>query len=362
MVGLQFFIQKSYRQSAGDSLALLINTDSGIVNIDTNVVIHNSSLTVEGGNATTSGQFKIDVAAFNNDLQPGTKTGDVLVSARRGDGTPPSSSTDLWNCAEIPGIRTSAFFHEFDLSPCPSDFNDVLKVLRIDEDGVTINTTYTSPPPSTAYTWQGAKTTINGDLLVNGQASFSQPLLLTTSQTWTTNGWHLPLSIDDAHALKFNGGATNYGLGSTSSTGNFYLFSTTTNGTSAAADYRLIMSPDGDFGINTAPNNQYKLSVNGDIRAKKVRVETGWSDFVFDKNYALPKLSDVENYIATHHHLPEIPSAAEVEKNGVELGTMQSKLLQKVEELTLYVIQQQKEMEELKKQNAEMLKAIANKH
>lgn len=102
------------------------------------------------------------------------------------------------------------------------------------------------------------------------------------------------------------------------------------------------------IGIGTA-NPRYKLDVNGTIRAKEVIVETGWADFVFDDNYDLPSLRDVEAHINKHKHLPGIPAESEVKENGVNLGEMNVKLLQKIEELTLYVIEQQKEIDALKK-------------
>lgn len=104
-------------------------------------------------------------------------------------------------------------------------------------------------------------------------------------------------------------------------------------------------------GIGIGTNNpQYKLDVNGTIRAKEVKVETGWADFVFAPDYQLPTLSEVEAHIKEHKHLPGIPTEAEVKENGTNLGEMNVKLLQKVEELTLYMIQQNKEIESLKKE------------
>lgn len=96
----------------------------------------------------------------------------------------------------------------------------------------------------------------------------------------------------------------------------------------------------------------YKLYVEDGILTEKIKVAlsstTQWSDFVFNDNYNLKPLAEVENYVKENKHLPEIPSADEVVKNGIDLGNMDSKLLQKIEELTLYVIQQQKEIETLK--------------
>ena len=100
----------------------------------------------------------------------------------------------------------------------------------------------------------------------------------------------------------------------------------------------------GKLGIGTVNPGSWKLAVNGSIRAKEIKVETGWSDFVFYADYKLPTLKEVEKHIKEKGHLKDIPSAKEVEKNGILLGEMNSKLLQKIEELTLYTIQQQKEI------------------
>lgn len=106
----------------------------------------------------------------------------------------------------------------------------------------------------------------------------------------------------------------------------------------------------GNVGIGT-DNPKNKLEVAGTIRATEVKVEAmPWADFVFDKEYKLRSLEELENHINKHKHLPDIPSEVEVNENGVSLGEMQAKLLQKIEELTLYVIELKKENIEIKKQ------------
>ena len=117
------------------------------------------------------------------------------------------------------------------------------------------------------------------------------------------------------------------------------------------------------IGTNQIPSG-YRLAVKGKVIAEEVKVETGWSDFVFEKDYDLPTLKEVENHIKEKGHLKDIPSAQEVAENGILLGQMDSKLLQKIEELTLYTIAQEKkihslekmesEMKEIKKQNKEL--------
>src|SRR5690606_11154189 len=92
------------------------------------------------------------------------------------------------------------------------------------------------------------------------------------------------------------------------------------------------------------------LSVKGMIRSSEIKVDTGpWPDYVFEDNYQLPDLKDTESFIKINKHLPEIPPAKEVSKNGILLGEMNMKLLKKVEELTLHLIAEHKEKEEMKK-------------
>lgn len=112
----------------------------------------------------------------------------------------------------------------------------------------------------------------------------------------------------------------------------------------------IYIHTNGNVRIGTGTMNPTKaLEVNGTIRSKEVIVEiTNWSDFVFDNNYNLMSLKDTESFIKQNGHLPNVPSAAEVEKEGVQLGEMNAILLQKVEELTLYVIELQNQIDEFK--------------
>jgi hypothetical protein len=95
------------------------------------------------------------------------------------------------------------------------------------------------------------------------------------------------------------------------------------------------LDTNGNVGIGTS-DPQSKLAVDGTVTTKEVVItETGWADFVFEDDYVLPSLEEVERYIDEHGRLPEIPSAAEVQANGARLGEMQTKLLQKIEELRI---------------------------
>lgn len=114
-------------------------------------------------------------------------------------------------------------------------------------------------------------------------------------------------------------------------------------------------------GIGTDnPDGNFRLSVDGKIKAKGIKVQANWSDFVFKPGYNLRTVKEVESFIKENGHLPEIPSEQEVTENGVELGEISSKLLQKIEELTLYIIEQDKRLENLEKEN-ENLKTANSK-
>ncbi len=105
-----------------------------------------------------------------------------------------------------------------------------------------------------------------------------------------------------------------------------------------ASSYNFIS---GNVGIGiTSP--RYKLDVAGTIRAEEILVKTTGADFVFDENYQLLPLNEVESFITENKHLPEIKSAQEMQENGVNVSELQTKLLQKIEELTLYILQQEK--------------------
>jgi hypothetical protein len=134
-------------------------------------------------------------------------------------------------------------------------------------------------------------------------------------------------------------------------------FTISTTGGGTWSD-KFVLTNAGNVGIGTV-NPQSLLAVNGTITSKEVNVTlTGWSDYVFHTSYNLRPLSQVESFIKENKHLPEIPSAKEVEANGVNLGEMDALLLKKIEELTLYMIEMKKENEEMKKENKLMKQEI----
>jgi len=116
---------------------------------------------------------------------------------------------------------------------------------------------------------------------------------------------------------------------------------------------------DGYVGIGTAIPDE-KLTVKGTIHSEEIRVESVGADFVFASDYNLMPLAETEAYIKANHHLPEVPSAAEMQESGLELGKMNILLLQKIEEMTLHQIEMNKLLLEQQKQLEVQNQKIAN--
>ncbi|MBV8252992.1 MAG: hypothetical protein JO154_10335 [Chitinophaga sp.] len=147
----------------------------------------------------------------------------------------------------------------------------------------------------------------------------------------------------------------------------FIFYVSPSNGTpgAPATDMEVMrICENGSVGIGTGSPGNYKLAVEGVLGARKIKVtQTSWADYVFHPEYKLASLDSVEKFIKVNRHLPDIPAEKEVLTEGIDVGEMNKKLLQKIEELTLYLIESRKEyrtaIDELKKEN-EQLKSKLN--
>ena len=167
-------------------------------------------------------------------------------------------------------------------------------------------------------------------------------------------GYHLQLASSDSDngvlGLTITGNNTSITSYAGSGNSSDLIFRTSLNG---QADERFRVTSDGNVGIGTT-SPQNKLSVEGTI-SKEVKVSlTDAADWVFEDDYELRSLEEVESFVKTNKHLPDIPSADEFRENDLSLGEMNNKLLQKIEELTLYLIDQNKRLDTQQKEIQEL--------
>ncbi|MEZ2339426.1 hypothetical protein AB6735_27535 [Mucilaginibacter sp. RCC_168] len=206
-------------------------------------------------------------------------------------------------------------------------------------DGISIDGSYVSPQTDTRTWWERDPTS---DIQSWGTAASTY---LTIKQGNLGLGTTAP-----AAKLDITVSASNFT--------NNIKFGDATPGYLAAGTTGIFMSNNvgspvftvlhtGNVGIGQT-NPQNKLDVNGTMHAKAVIIDlNGWSDYVFKKEYQLPSLSEVKSYIDQNQHLPEIPSEQEMIKKGLDVSEMNKLLMKKVEELTLYLIEKDKELKEL---------------
>ncbi|TCC87304.1 hypothetical protein EZ428_21635 [Pedobacter frigiditerrae] len=178
------------------------------------------------------------------------------------------------------------------------------------------------------------------------------PLLSIRSNFHVVGNYGMIRFGDYTQTTNYQKGAVIFESVSGAARGKFHIALENTDGSNSVslADAKLTVQPDGNVGIGTMTPNE-KLAVNGKIRAKEIRVEPNpatWPDYVFEADYKIVTLEELEHYVKTNKHLPEMPTAKEVGVNGLELGEMNRLLLKKVEELTLLLIEQAKEVKQLK--------------
>ena len=174
-----------------------------------------------------------------------------------------------------------------------------------------------------------------------------------------SGGSNMVLSKNTGSSIEFNNGSgtQNALIEADNSTNRLEFWTNTATNTGIVE--RMRINNAGNVAIGTTDPKGYKLAVAGSVVAESmtVKLQADWPDYTFKKDYKLMPLSELKTYVDKNQHLPEVPSAAEVTKDGQNLGEMNKLLLKKVEELTLYLIAKDKqdkireqEIAELKKQ------------
>ncbi len=237
-------------------------------------------------------------------------------------------------------------------------FIDNVSILRVNSD---------SAPPSAVTTLAATGTTATGTQL---SWSASTDNIGVTGYQVFRNGTQIGTPVGTAYTVTGLTQSTSYAFtvravdaaGNVSAAGN--TVNVTTQGSGGIVDYTSqnanLASVDWQarnvfaaqtLGIGTTDTQGYALAVAGNVVAESVKIalQTNWPDYVFDKDYSLYSLEEVERFIIEKGYLPGLPSADEVKDNGIDVGEMNALLLKKIEEITLYVIQQDKKIKELEK-------------
>ncbi|MGX1930521.1 fibronectin type III domain-containing protein [Flagellimonas sp. 2504JD4-2] len=367
-----------------------------------------TNFNVTGLTAETSYDFTVfaEDAAGNTSLVSNTET---VVTTAAPDTEAPSAITDL---ASANTTATTT-----DLSWSASTDNVGVTNYEVFQDGISVANTGTTTAfnvtglsPSTSYDFTvfaedaagntsnvSNTETVNTPFVPDNEAptavtdlTSSNTTSTTTSLSWTASTDNIGVTnyeiFQDAVSIGNSGVNTTFNVtGLTPSTsydftvfaedaaGNTSPVSNTetvlTNSGGGVVDYTSENSnmttvdwtardlfADRNVGIGTTDTQGYRLAVAGNVIAEGVKVELqgNWPDFVFLKDYDLMQLDQVREFIKENGHLPNIPSAKVVAEEGIDLGTMDAKLLRKIEELTLYLLKQEEEIQRLKKENEDI--------
>lgn len=226
----------------------------------------------------------------------------------------------------------------------------------------------TSLLPVTSYSWQIAQPprNFNGQLqigFVSGEQGFPSYGTVLTGGGYNNTQDGSSFQLYFPYSSIYGGNAPRIRLGSYNNQGwsAWHTFYTSANANTETADWKAkkiyVVEK---LGIGTSDPKE-ALSVNGKILAQEVKIKTDVTvpDYVFDPGYKLPTLSSVEDYVKKHRHLQDIPSAADIEKDGVNLTEMNFALLKKVEELTLHLIEKEKKIENQEKRLEHLEKLVS---
>ncbi|GGB06535.1 hypothetical protein GCM10011511_32490 [Puia dinghuensis] len=279
-----------------------------------NLLNSTSGNTIVGGGTDNGNKFQVNgkISATGLVLPTGAAAGMVLTSDANGNAT--------WQAASGAFSPTSLFL----------------------ANG---NTTGATQTPLSLGNWNGSLTTVPS-FQFNTSDNGTSNLDLHSTRWGTQVTFTRSDPTNNSYNVMQVGGNNSVGaIASLYNTSNVVTLQLNAQGTTYFTGGNVLI------GKTSQTNSGYILDVNGNGRFNQVVVNTGGADFVFDPAYHLSSLPELQKYVQANHHLPDIAPAAEMQQKGVDLGDNQTRLLQKVEELTLYLIQQDKELKALKEQN-----------
>ncbi len=283
-------------------------------------------------------------------------TGICYASGNVGIGTTSPSPTAMLDVNGSTIIRGQLAFHN---SPSNQIF-----IQPSDDLNPTYGSMYASNAANSAVMWalyKGGGAYFGSNVGIGTMnPSVRLHLMAPNRQFSSVLAFDTPSTGQQAAALFNSNGVSKWQIGKNTDD-SFFVFDSIGRSVLVAypAGNLSLMPSGGNVGIGTtdpcdpghaAPAN-CKLSVAGAIQAQEVVVNTGWSDYVFEPNYRLRPLTEVAAYVRANHHLPDVPSESEVREKGISVGEMQSKLLAKIEELTLHMIAADEQIHSLKEQN-----------
>ena len=197
----------------------------------------------------------------------------------------------------------------------------------------------------------------------DGVSGFANPTHITSGTTWTEYTFTVTATATTGIIRLYTGSGSQGMAGDVLYIDSVSIMPQSTSNETVWTESGDVASYSGDvaIGTTTVPIG-YRLAVEGKVRAREIRVDQDtWPDYVFEKEYKLLSLDELQRHIEEKGHLPNIPSAKEVQANGVELGAMDRLLLEKIEELALYIIQIKEENQQLKesiKKESEQIKIL----
>ena len=319
----------------------IFNTNAGNVGIGTSAT--GAKLTINdtdpGIQLRNNGLARSYLQVLNNDFRIGTyainTTGKLRFSTQDLDRM---IITETGNVA----IGTSLINSKLQVNGDGSNaalrvqINSASKLIVAPNGGVTIGANQLNPPA-------------NG-LFVNGKVGIGTPNATSDLTINSPGNWVFPM-------MDFKYGEVL--LGTIKGEQNAQLDFTVRS--EIPAGRLLLQATRNSFGVVIHPDYQvsmittkkaagYALSISGNVICEDLKIQdsNSWPDYVFESNYPLRSLQDVKDYISANKHLPGVPSAAYIEKNGIEVGEMTRKMMEKIEELTLYVLQLKEEIDRLK--------------